>query len=49
MLNPILSNKKIFGVDLIDIGLGKAILNDFTEMMAGPGAVRAALQKNLSM
>ncbi|MGB7595292.1 MAG: mannitol dehydrogenase family protein, partial [Erysipelotrichaceae bacterium] len=49
VLSPILSNKKIFGVDLIEIGLDQAILDDFTAMMAGPGAVRTTLQRHLSM
>ena len=44
-LKPILSNKAIFGLDLYAIGLGEKIEGYFTEMIAGPDAVRATLKK----
>ena len=47
-LKPILSNKEIFGSDLYSLGLGEKIEGYFAEMTAGPGAVRATLQKYLS-
>lgn len=46
-LKPILSNDKIFGLDLYQIGLGKKIEGYFKEMIAGPGAVRKTLNKYL--
>lgn len=48
-LKPILSNRKIFGVDLYEIGLGEKIEGFFREMMTGPGAVRNALKKHLGL
>jgi fructuronate reductase len=47
-LLPILSRKEIFGVDLYRAGLGKAVETDFAELMSGPGAVRATLQRRLA-
>jgi len=46
-LRPILSNEKIFAVDLYSVGLGEKVEADFRELLAGPGAVRAALRKYL--
>jgi fructuronate reductase len=46
-LNPILSNSQLFSVNLYDAGLGKKVEGYFQEMIAGKGAVRAALQKYL--
>jgi fructuronate reductase len=46
-LQPILSNEKIFGVDLYRAGLGERIEGCFAELLAGPGAVRKTLQKYL--
>jgi fructuronate reductase len=46
-LKAILSNEKIFGVDLYQAGLGERIEGCFAELLAGPGAVRKALQKYL--
>ena len=46
-LKEILSNETIFGSDLVKIGLAKRIERMFVEELAGPGAVRAALQKYL--
>lgn len=42
---PILSNDKIFGVNLYEAGLGELVEQYFTEMLAGKGAVLATLQK----
>jgi fructuronate reductase len=47
-LRSILSNQVIFGVDLYDARLADKIEGMFCEMLAGPGAVRAALQKYIS-
>ncbi|MBU3827064.1 MAG: mannitol dehydrogenase family protein [Candidatus Anaerobiospirillum merdipullorum] len=46
-LQPILKNATLFGVDLYAVGLGKKIEGLVGEMIAGPGAVRATLQKYL--
>ena len=42
-LQPILSNAKIFGVDLYEAGLGELVESYFRKLVAGPGAVRATL------
>ncbi|MEG0166638.1 MAG: mannitol dehydrogenase family protein, partial [Ruthenibacterium sp.] len=42
-LQSILSNTRIFGMDLYADGLGKQIETYFTAMLAGTGAVRATL------
>jgi len=47
ILKPILSDKKIFAIDLYEAGLGEAVEADFAELMAGPGAIRATLKKHL--
>ena len=47
-LKPILSNEKIFAVDLYQVGLGEKVEGMFLELIAGPGAVRATLQKYLA-
>lgn len=47
ILRPILSNEKIFAVNLYEVGLAEKIEEMFLEMMAGAGAVRATLQKYL--
>ncbi|MFP3043205.1 mannitol dehydrogenase family protein [Treponema primitia] len=46
-LRPILSNQKIFAVNLYEVGLGELIEGYFSELLAGPGAVRKTLQKYL--
>lgn len=46
-LEPILSDERIFGVDLYRAGIGERIETMFGEMVAGTGAVRAALRKYL--
>ena len=44
-LEPILRNKKIFGVDLYEVGLAKQVCQYFSELIAGVGAVRETLKK----
>ena len=44
-LKDILSNQKIFGVNLYETGLADLVIEDFRSMIAGPGAVRATLKK----
>ena len=44
-LAPILSNPVLFGSDLVALGLGEKIEGMVKEMLAGPGAVRATLQR----
>lgn len=44
-LQPILSNEKIFGVNLYEIGLGEKVEAYFAELVSGPGAVRNTLKK----
>ena len=40
-------NKKIFGIDLIEAGLDKLVINYLCRMTAGKGAVRKTLQEAL--
>ncbi|GHV72758.1 mannitol dehydrogenase [Spirochaetia bacterium] len=47
-LRPILSNQKIFAVNLYEVGLGERIEGYFAELLAGPGALRKALQTYLA-
>ena len=47
-LRPVLENTKIFGVNLYEVGMAETVAGYLGEMIAGPGAVRAALQKYLS-
>ncbi len=47
-LKEILSNASIFGADLVAAGLADKIEAIFVEELAGPGAVRATLQKYLA-
>jgi len=46
-LAPILSDRTLFAVDLCALGLAGTIGTMLREMLAGPGAVRAALKKYL--
>ncbi len=46
-LRPILSNEKVFGVDLYKIGLGEKIEKFFKLLIKGPGAVRSTLHNQL--
>ncbi|MCL2270470.1 MAG: mannitol dehydrogenase family protein [Treponema sp.] len=45
ILAPILSNSKIFGLNLYEAGLGEKVEGYFEELLAGPGAVAAVLHK----
>lgn len=47
-LRPILSNANIFGMDLYEAGIGEAIVGLVREEIAGKGAVRAVLKKQLA-
>lgn len=47
-LKGILSNEKIFGVNLYDYGLADLTLNYFKKMIAGSGAVRKTLHEFLA-
>lgn len=44
-LAPVLADASIFGTDLYACGLAKKVSVYFTELMEGPGAVRAVLKK----
>lgn len=44
-LRPILSNSEIFGANLYETGLAERVCGYLGEMLAGPGAVRATLEK----
>ena len=44
-IKPLLTNKAIFGVDLYEVGLAELTVQYFTELIAGPGAIRATLKK----
>lgn len=44
-LYPVLSDSKIFGVDLYEVGLGKKVEVYFEELIKGPGAVKETLEK----
>ncbi|MDR1400000.1 MAG: mannitol dehydrogenase family protein [Treponema sp.] len=44
-LAPILSDKRIFAVDLYEAGLGQTVEAYFVELIAGPGAVAAVLKR----
>lgn len=45
VLEPLLKNAKIFGVDLYETGLADRVCSYLKELVAGPGAVRATLVK----
>ena len=47
ILRPILSNRVIFGTDLYEAGIGDKVSEIFTELAAGPGAVRATIRRIL--
>lgn len=44
-LKPILSNERIFFVNIYETGLGEKIETMFREMIAGRGAVKATIHK----
>jgi len=46
-LEPILSDKRIFAVNLYEAGLGERVEKYFEELVAGPGAVAKTLKKYL--
>ena len=46
-IKPLLTNKAIFGVDLYEAGLAELTVQYFTELIAGPGAIRATLKKHV--
>jgi fructuronate reductase len=48
ILKPILSDSKLFAVNLYEAGLGKKVEAYFEELVAGPGAVAATLHKYVS-
>ncbi len=45
VLNDILGNKKIWGVDLHEVGMASLVCDYFTQMVAGTGAVAKTLEK----
>ena len=45
ILQPILKNKAIFGVDLYEVGMADMVCGYFSEMIKGTGAIRATLEK----
>jgi fructuronate reductase len=46
-LEPVLKNEVLFGVDLVEIGLGEKVTEDFQNMIVGTHAVRHTLAKLL--
>ena len=46
-LDALLSNESIWGVDLFAVGLADLVKDYFKELTAGPGAVKATLEKYL--
>jgi len=44
-LKPIISDSKLFAVNLYEAGLGEKVEGYFEELLAGPGAVAATLRK----
>ncbi len=48
LLQPVLSDARIMGSDLYEVGLAETIEADFAELITGPGAVRAALRRHLA-
>ena len=44
-LRPILSNEKIFGVNLYDAGMADAVVDNFNKLIAGKGAIRNTLHE----
>ena len=45
IVEPILSNAKIFGVNLYEVGLADTVIKYFREMLKGPGAIRETLKR----
>ena len=46
-LDELLKNEKVFGVDLVEIGMAKLVKEYFAEMSCGVGAVRKTLEKHV--
>ncbi|MDR3139419.1 MAG: mannitol dehydrogenase family protein, partial [Treponema sp.] len=46
VLEPILKDPSLFGVNLYEAGLGERVENYFGELLEGPGAVAAALKRH---
>ena len=44
-LDKLLSNEKVFGVDLVSIGMADQVKSYFAELSSGTGAVKATLEK----
>lgn len=44
-LDGLLSNEKIFGVNLVEIGMAETVKKYFAELSSGVGAVKATLEK----
>lgn len=44
-LQPILSDERIFGLDLYKAGLAELVENYFAELVKGKGAIRETLRK----
>ena len=44
-LDKLLSNDKVFGVDLVKLGLADTVKKYFAELSQGEGAVKAVLEK----
>jgi fructuronate reductase len=49
VLEPIFSDRRIFAVNLYEAGLGERAEAYFGELMAGPGAVAATLQRHVGI
>ncbi|WP_455615026.1 mannitol dehydrogenase family protein [Eisenbergiella sp.] len=47
-LDPLLSDAKIWGVDLFEAGLAELVKDDFRQLCAGTGAVERTLEKALA-
>ena len=48
-LRPILSNERLFFIDLYKAGVGEKVENMFREMTAGPGAIKATIHKYVNV
>lgn len=46
-LKKLLSNDKIFGLDLVEVGLDRLVIDYLREMTEGTGSVRKTLEKHL--
>ncbi len=44
-IKPLLEDEKIFGVNLYHMGMADMVVGYLTEMLVGPGAIRATLKK----